>query len=57
MTSSSFKLHFFDTNLKEIEYIDNGITFTAVVNGFKYVSVNATIPYINAVNVGYQFNL
>ncbi len=43
--------------MQQVEYINNGVTFTATVNGFDSVSVEATTSYINKVNVGFVFNL
>lgn len=43
--------------MQQVEYIDNGVSLTATVNGFDQVSVKATNQFINTVNVGYVFDL
>jgi len=56
-TTGTFKIFFLDQNMNEVEYIDNGVTFEASVNGFNSVAVQTSNPYINSANVGYKFTL
>jgi hypothetical protein len=43
--------------MQEVEYIENGVTFQAIVNGFVSVAVTADSKYINEENVGFTFTL
>lgn len=43
--------------MQEVEYIDNGVTFQAKVNGFISVALSVSTPFINEDNVGFKFTL